>query len=77
MARHTFTFEQRKRGGLNLVAKRGREHMQAIGKRGAKTFWRRYTMKPAGQSGWAIVTRDTKQIVNFIGNVPFAKASVK
>lgn len=73
MARHTFTYEQRQRGGLNLLASKGKAHMQSIGKRGAKTFWKRYTMKPAGTSGWVILTRDTNQVVNFIGSVPFRK----
>jgi len=58
-------------GGLKTVERHGTEHMRAIGKRGAKTFWKRYSVKPAGTSGWVILHRETQQVVNFIGSLPF------
>ena len=60
-----------RRGGQATAARHGREHMQQIGRRGAATFWRRYAMKPAGVSGWAIIRRADGQVINFIGGRPF------
>lgn len=62
-----------RRGGLATFARHGPEHMRAIGRAGARTFWRRYRMTPAGQSGWAILARDTGAVVNFIGALPFQR----
>jgi hypothetical protein len=59
-----------RRGGLATVAKHGRSHMAAIGKRGAATFWKRYRLSPVGTYQWAILRRDTNEAVNFIGSLP-------
>ena len=58
------------KGGRSTHAKYGSEHMRAIGKRGAKVFWTRYSMKPVGTSGWAILRRADNSVVNFIGSLP-------
>lgn len=60
-------------GGHAVHAKRGTEHMRSIGRAGARTFWRRYSMKPAGQSGWVILRRDDGSVVNFIGRLPMGR----
>lgn len=49
-------------GGLATVAKYGRDHMRTIGKRGAAELYRRYTLAPAGVSGWALVDRITGKV---------------
>jgi len=49
-------------GGRVTVERHGREHMRAIGKRGAKTTWTRYTLKPVNQSQYALVDRVTHEI---------------
>jgi hypothetical protein len=49
-------------GGLALVAKRGREHMQRIGKRGAAVTWKRYRLSPVGTSNYALVSRETGEV---------------
>jgi general stress protein YciG len=58
------------RGGLATVAKHGREHMQAIGKRGAAVTWQRYQLSPVGQSGWAMVDRETNEVKTLINFIP-------
>lgn len=55
--------EAGRRGGRSTVARHGNEHMAAIGRRGAETFWRRYTVRPVGTRGWVIVERKTERIV--------------
>lgn len=65
-----FTSDSQAAAARALVEQRGVEHMRAIGKRGAKTFYRRYKWSPAGQSGWAIIRRDTREVVKTVGKVP-------
>ena len=55
--------EYGRRGGLATVAKHGADHMSAIGKRGAATFWKRYKMQPVGSSDFAIVKRNDDRVV--------------
>lgn len=57
-------------GGCATVAKHGREHMQTIGKRGAATTWTRYLLSPIGQSGWAMIDRETREVKTFINYIP-------
>lgn len=64
-----------RKGGQAVHAKRGSEYMQSIGRAGARTFWRRYSLKPAGQSGWVIIRRDDGSVVNFIGSLPMGTRS--
>lgn len=54
-----------RRGGKATVAKHGREHMRRIGRRGAETFWKRYTLRPTGTSDFAIVDRETDKVIAF------------
>ncbi len=51
-----------KAGGLATVRKHGKEHMQAIGKRGAATTWKRYALLPVDTSGYAMVDRKTGEV---------------
>jgi hypothetical protein len=58
------------KGGRATLAKHGRRHFQQIGKAGAMATWGKYKLEPIGQSGWAMVARDTNQVrafVNFKG----------
>lgn len=57
-------------GGRATVAKHGRDHMQEIGKRGAATTWTRYQLSPIGQSGWAMIDRETREAKTFINFIP-------
>lgn len=50
-------------GGRATVARHGREHMQAIGRRGAAELWRRYELVPAGTSGYALVRKSDKKVI--------------
>ncbi len=52
-----------KRGGKATVKKHGKEHMRAIGKRGAQKFWKLYSLRPVGTSDFAIVRRDNGQVI--------------
>jgi len=54
-----------KMGGLATLALYGPDHMRTIGKRGAAVFWKRYSLKPAGTSQFAIVKRDTSEVIAF------------
>ena len=56
--------------GVALATVRGSEHMAAIGRKGAATFWSRYRMTPAGTSGWAIVRRSDGITVSTVGSIP-------
>ena len=58
------------KGGCTTFSKHGREHMQKIGKRGARATWTRYRLSPIGQSGWAMVERETNQVKTFINYIP-------
>jgi len=58
------------KGGRATVERHGREHMQEIGARGAATTWQRYRLAPIGQSGWAMVSRESGQIKTFINYIP-------
>jgi hypothetical protein len=51
-----------KLGGLATVAKHGKDHMSAIGRRGAATTWKRYAIQPVDSSGYALVERATGKI---------------
>ena len=50
-------------GGKATVQKHGKEHMQRIGKRGAEVTWSRYSLKPYRTSQYAMVSRETGEIV--------------
>lgn len=50
-------------GGKRTAARHGREHMAAIGRRGADTFWRRYRLVPEGTNGFAIVHRTSGAVI--------------
>ena len=49
-------------GGRATVAKHGRQHMQQIGKEGARVTWERHSMKPINQSQYAMVRRSDGKI---------------
>ncbi len=57
-------------GGRATVARHGRQHMQEIGRRGATVTWSRYHLAPLGQSGWAMVNRQTNEVKTFINYIP-------
>ena len=50
-------------GGRATVARHGREHMQAIGRRGAAVTWTRYQIAPAGLSGYALVRKSDQKVI--------------
>lgn len=60
-----------RRGGLSTVAKYGAEHMRAIGRAGARVFWERYRFSPVGTFQFAVVRRETNQVVAFLDGRPF------
>jgi general stress protein YciG len=49
-------------GGLSTFKKHGKKHMQTIGRRGAKKTWTLYSLKPVGQSQYAMVNKQTNEI---------------
>ena len=57
-------------GGRATFEKHGTEHMRQIGKNGAAVTWTRYHLAPVGQSGWAMVNRQTNQVKCFINYIP-------
>ena len=52
-------------GGRATLARYGPDHMRTIGKRGATTFWKRYSLAPAGLSDFAIVRRETNEVIAY------------
>ena len=59
-----------RKGGQATVQRHGREHMAEIGTRGAAVTWQRYHLSPVGQSGWAMVDRETNEVKTFINYIP-------
>ena len=53
-------------GGKATAKKYGNEHMAEIGKKGAEATWEKYTLQPAGTSRFAMVNKETNQIVAYI-----------
>lgn len=51
-----------RKGGLRTVERHGKEHMQAIGRRGAAATWKKYALMPVDSSGYAMVERATGKI---------------
>jgi hypothetical protein len=49
-------------GGRSTYSRHGREHMQAIGKKGALSLWQRYNLLPWNLSGWALVDKTTGEL---------------
>jgi hypothetical protein len=60
-----------RRGGLATLAKHGLEHFREIGKKGARAFWLKYELLPVGLSQFAIVRRDSCEIVAYLDGKPF------
>ncbi len=58
------------KGGRATVARHGPEHMRQIGARGAAVTWSRYHLAPVGQSGWAMVNRQTSEVKTVINYIP-------
>jgi hypothetical protein len=50
-------------GGLATYSKYGIEHYRIIGRKGAKVFWSRYTLRPVDVAAFAIIRRDTGECV--------------
>lgn len=59
------------KGGRATVEKHGREHMSRIGKRGAAVFWKRYEFQPTGLNDFAIVKRETREVIAFVSGRSF------
>lgn len=53
-------------GGLTTYRKHGKNHMQQIGRLGALKFWSLYRLSPVGLANFAIVNRQTNEIVGFM-----------
>lgn len=60
-----------RRGGLSTVARHGVQHMQKIGRAGARVFWERYRFSPVGLNQFAVVHRETGEAVAFLDGRPF------
>jgi hypothetical protein len=58
------------KGGRATVERHGRSHMQTIAKAGATVTWGRYHLSPVGQSGWAMVDRQTNKVKTFVNYIP-------
>jgi hypothetical protein len=58
-----------RRGGLQTMARHGREHYRVIGKKGAGVFHKRYELVKFGLMDFAIVNRETKLTVAFLSGM--------
>ena len=52
--------EAGRKGGLNTVKKHGRDHMRALGRKGAKAFHEKYNLVPVGINDFLIVDKVTE-----------------
>lgn len=60
--------EAGRKGGQTTFLRHGSSHMAEIGRSGAAAFWRKYTLKPNGISGWVVVDREAGTVVNSFQN---------
>lgn len=60
-------------GGLKTFETHGREHMAAIGAKGAVVFHSRYKLEPTHLNDFAIVRRETGEAVAFLSGLPFGR----
>ena len=60
-------------GGLATLARHGRAHMAAIGRRGAAVFWQRYHLAPVDIAAFAIVERVSGRVVSLTNFTPSRK----
>jgi len=60
-----------RKGGQETFKRHGHEHMAKIGSRGAETTHQRYRWLPVGTSGYALVHRETDEIVAICGTQPW------
>lgn len=51
-------------GGKSTFKKYGKTHMKTIGKKGAEKTWSLYSMKPVGQSHYAMVRKSDGIIIS-------------
>jgi hypothetical protein len=58
------------KGGQATLARHGVTHFRQIGKAGARVTWQRYQLSPIGQSGWAMIDRETREVKTFINYIP-------
>lgn len=58
-------------GGRATLARYGHDHMRRIGKRGAVTFHRLYQLEPAGINDFAILKRETGEVIAFLSGRPY------
>jgi hypothetical protein len=58
-------------GGLRTLEKYGREHLSQIGKKGAAVFHKRYRFEAVDLNDFAIVRRDTREVIAFLSGRPF------
>lgn len=57
-------------GGKAVHKKYGAAYMSQLGQRGQAAFKKLYKWKPAGQSGWALIRRDSGAVVALVGRIP-------
>lgn len=57
-------------GGLATVQRYGRAHMASIDRRGAEGLWKRYELRPAGTSDFALVRKSDGAVVAFLSGRP-------
>lgn len=58
-----------RRGGLNTLARHGRDHFKKIGREGARVFHERYVLIPVLQNDFAIVDRRTNLTKAFLSGM--------
>jgi len=59
-----------KLGGEATKRKHGIDHFRKAGKAGAAAIWGKYHLAPIGQSGFAMVDRETNQVKTFVNYIP-------
>jgi hypothetical protein len=55
-------------GGLSTLKRYGKKHMRQIGTQGARVTWERHSMKPIGQSQYAMVRKSDNIIVAILNS---------
>lgn len=54
------------KGGKTTSKKYGKDHMRAIGKKGAESTWAKYTLQPVGLNNFALVEKETGEVKAYL-----------
>lgn len=52
-----------RKGGRATASRHGKEHMAAIGRKGAESTWKQYYLLPVELANYAMINRETGEVI--------------